>query len=232
MCNLLIKEPVQPGSDLKVEPEKIWIDGKLQDVKTVNYPCCEVSWGWNVAPTLLVITPNSPERKVMDPCLFPKGPVTPEEWKKAQCDPKARLTYTPRTRYNHWDDTIATQAIADTDMEYYRDSLKIRAAKYGPPPYKCYSLNGKWAHGHKIDIMDSTSKTPAACAFQNKLYLFWKASDPGNNIYFSASEYGINWPTSREINNIDSTPEALTACAFNNKLYIFWKANDSGNRIY
>ena len=232
MCNLLIKEPVHQGSDIKVEPEKIWIEGKLHDVKSVNNPCCEVSWAWNVAPTLLVATPKGSERRVLDPCLFPKGPVAPEEWRKAHRYSKAKLTYTPRTRYNHWDNTVATQAIADSDMEYYRDALKKRAAKYGPPPYKCYSLNGKWAYGHKIAVSDSTSKTPVACMFQNKLYLFWKARDPKNNIYFSDSEYGINWPNARKINNIDLTPESPTACVFNDKLYIFWKATDFENSIY
>jgi len=137
MCDLMIKESVTTGSAVKVEPEKIWIDGQLYGVKTVNHPNCAISWGWHVAPTLLVSTPKGSQRMVLDPSLFPSGPVTPENWKKVQSDPNATLTYTPRTKYNHWDNTVATEAIANSDMDYYRNQLKNRTAKYGPPPYKC-----------------------------------------------------------------------------------------------
>jgi hypothetical protein len=232
MCDLMIKESVTPGITLKVEPEKVWIDGQLYGVKTKNHPNCAISWGWHVAPTLLVTTPNGPQRMVVDPSLFPGGPVTPEEWKKAQSDPNATLTYTPRTKYTHWDNTVATEAIANNDMEYYRNLLKNRIAKYNPPPYKCCFVDITWPYGHKINILDSTARAPAACTFNNKLHLFWKANDPGNRIFHSASEFGVNWPDGRTINNVDSTPEALTACSFDNKLYLFWKANDPGNRIF
>jgi hypothetical protein len=69
--------------------------------------------------------------------LFFRAPVTPDEWKKVLSDPNATLTYTPRTKYNHFDDTVATEAIADNDMDHYRLELKNRTAKYGPSPYKC-----------------------------------------------------------------------------------------------
>jgi hypothetical protein len=45
MCDLIIKESVLPENNVKVEPEKIWIDGKLSGVKTVNHPNCAINWG-------------------------------------------------------------------------------------------------------------------------------------------------------------------------------------------
>jgi|HubBroStandDraft_1064217.scaffolds.fasta_scaffold17931_1 hypothetical protein len=86
--------------------------------------------------------------------------------------------------------------------------------------------------GHKINDSDSTPCALAPCAFNNHLYLFWKANDSSNSIYFSASPDAQLWPAGKKINNHDSTPQALAACVFNNSLYLFWKANDSSNSIY
>ena len=90
-----------------------------------------------------------------------------------------------------------------------------------------------WPAGQTINSVDSTPLAPDACVFDNKLYLFWKANDPSNKIYYSASGNGAApWPNGHVINNADSTPQALGSCVFNSKLYLFWKANDPSNKIY
>ncbi len=89
-----------------------------------------------------------------------------------------------------------------------------------------------WPSGTTINTVDSTPQAPAACVLQNQLYLFWKANDPSNDIYYSASADGQTWPSGRTINNVDSTPQALATCVFQNQLYLLWKANDPSNKIF
>jgi hypothetical protein len=87
-------------------------------------------------------------------------------------------------------------------------------------------------NGKTINNVDATPTSPAACVFQNQLFLFWKANDASNRIYFSVSPDGKNWSNGATINSTDSTPNALAACVFQNQLFLFWKANDASNRIY
>lgn len=89
-----------------------------------------------------------------------------------------------------------------------------------------------WPYGRTINNFDSTPDAVTACFFNGKLHVFWKANDPSNRLWVSASADGINWPNGHTLNGFDSTPKPLSACVFNNKLYVFWKANDASNRIY
>jgi Subtilase family len=90
-----------------------------------------------------------------------------------------------------------------------------------------------WPNGQKINETDSTPESPAVCVFHNQqLYVFWKANDPSNSIYFSASSNGVTWPNGQKINETDSTPESPAVCVFNGRIYVFWKANDPSNSIY
>ena len=89
-----------------------------------------------------------------------------------------------------------------------------------------------WPNGKTINDVDSTPKALASYVFNNKLYVFWKANDSGNGIYYSASSDGVTWPNGNKINNFDSTPEAISACFFECKFYLFWKANDQGDKIF
>ncbi len=91
---------------------------------------------------------------------------------------------------------------------------------------------GSWPAGQPIDGTDSTPDAPAACVFNGLLYLFWKANDSSNSIYFSTSSDGKTWAGGQRINSTDSTPEPVAVCVFNNQLVLFWKANDSSNRLY
>jgi hypothetical protein len=84
----------------------------------------------------------------------------------------------------------------------------------------------------KINNVDSTPAALAACVFNNKLYLFWRANDSSNRIYFSGSSDGQTWPAGKQINLFDSTPTSVAAAPFQNNAYLFWKANDPSNRIY
>ena len=89
-----------------------------------------------------------------------------------------------------------------------------------------------WPNSHVINNFDSTPEPLSACVFNGVLCLFWKANDPSNRLWTSASANGLTWPFGHTINNFDSTPKALSACVFNGKLYVFWKANDPSNRIW
>jgi hypothetical protein len=87
--------------------------------------------------------------------------------------------------------------------------------------------------GNPINKIDSTSDGPlAACVFEDQLFLFWKANDSSNRIYFSSSWGGQTWPAGVPINSTDSTPKALAAYSFQNQISLFWTANDSSHKIY
>lgn len=87
-----------------------------------------------------------------------------------------------------------------------------------------------------INAVDSTPTTPAVCVLDGALYLFWKANDSGNEIFYSASSDGLTWPAGQVINGTDSTPQALACCVFgggqNPAIYLFWPANDPSASIY
>ena len=89
-----------------------------------------------------------------------------------------------------------------------------------------------WPNGQPINGVDSTPQAPASCVFNGQLFLFWKANDSTNRIFFSASPDGSSWPSGQIIDGTDSTPQALGACLFNNQLFLFWKANDPSNAIF
>lgn len=120
-------------------PEKVWIDGYLP-IHTSNLHDCEVTWGWHVAPTLMVQQESGPDvRMVIDPSLCVE-PVTVDAWKSLQGDPGALITFSPWTRYWHGsdhDDDGISQAQADVYMEEFRIDLDTLCATYGPPPYAC-----------------------------------------------------------------------------------------------
>src|SRR5260370_25957460 len=48
-------------------------------------------------------------------------------------------------------------------------------------------IPGSWPAGQVINGRDSTSAAPAAAVFNNQLFVFWKANDPSNRIFFSQS---------------------------------------------
>jgi len=87
-----------------------------------------------------------------------------------------------------------------------------------------------WPKGATINGVDTTPGAPAACVFQNQLYLFWRANDPSDLIYFSASPDGKAWPNGKAIKALGATPSPPAACVFQNKLYLFWRA--PSNLIY
>ena len=70
------------------------------------------------------------------------------------------------------------------------------------------------------------------CVNFDELFVFWKANDPSNAIYFSVSNDGMNWPAGQLINSTDSTPQPPAACVYNDEIYLFWTANDPSNLIY
>jgi hypothetical protein len=93
-------------------------------------------------------------------------------------------------------------------------------------------LHGVWENGRMINQTDTSPFAPAACVFDDQLYLFWKANDPSNAIYYAASPDGVSWPNGVKINHVDSSPMAPAAYVFGQRIFLFWKANDPSNRIY
>jgi hypothetical protein len=123
--------------------------------------------------------------------------------------------------------------------------------------YSICSDGENWINGSAINNTDSSSATPAACVFQPsgsqrpQLYLFWKANDASNKIWWSAyagntDDFGLPsgvagnawpggqpWPAGQEINpDFDwyTTNVTPTACVFQGKLYLFW--TQTKNQIY
>ena len=91
--------------------------------------------------------------------------------------------------------------------------------------------DGTWSPGQKINAIDSTPESLAACVFQSRLFLFWKGND-SSAIFFSSSSTGLpgSWPPGQKINHTDLTPQGLAACVLTQispQLYLFWKADDS-----
>jgi hypothetical protein len=90
-----------------------------------------------------------------------------------------------------------------------------------------------WPDGRRINLVDSTPTTPASCVFNGKIFLFWKANDGSNLIWFTvSSEDGMTFPPGQPINGRDASSDAPTPCVFSGRLFLFWKANDSSNRIF
>jgi hypothetical protein len=85
--------------------------------------------------------------------------------------------------------------------------------------------------GQLINSVDSTPQTPAACVFNNQLFLFWVENGPANRIWYSASVDGTSWPAGKTINGTDSTPLTPATCVFNNEVFLLWKSNSS-NQIF
>lgn len=98
---------------------------------------------------------------------------------------------------------------------------------------------------------DSTSSSPAACVFgghanlgTQQLYLFWRANDPSNRLFFSSYSGATDengsplqsgnaiFTNGTPINTQDSTSAAPCACTFQGSLYLFWKLNDNNNKIF
>lgn len=123
-----------------VDVMKIWIYGNLQ-VITNHSPLCSVSWGYHVAPTVLVEDNNMSTVYVIDPSIF-AGPVPELDWKNIQGDPQAvaeategRVFYRAASGDVTYDDDFS-QTIAV--LRTYRQKLQLRSVgPAGPPPYPC-----------------------------------------------------------------------------------------------
>ena len=120
------------------DPEKLFIQGSL-DPFTPNSPDCGTpwTWGWHIAPTLMVNLPSGNEKRVIDPSLT-SGPVSETEWVNLN-NPLSipTLTTLAWTVYNPISNNTATEADARSDMQTYRNALKTNCLTYGPPPYSC-----------------------------------------------------------------------------------------------
>jgi len=100
--------------------------------------------------------------------------------------------------------------------------------------YYTASADGKtWPHSVAPNPDCTTINAPSACVFQNRLYLFWKASDNRDSIYWTnVPEAGNTWLDGQPVNQSATTAEAPVACVYRDKLCLFWKSNDDANFIY
>jgi hypothetical protein len=143
-------------------------------------------------------------------------------------------TWSPSQKINGFDATPETPAACVFNNQIF---LFFKANDSSNAIYVRSSPNGtagSWQSGGKISTIDSTPKSLAACVLGNQIYLFWKADDPSDGIYFSASASGQpgQWSISRRINTVDITTEGPAAVVLCNQIYLFWKAHDPSNAIY
>jgi hypothetical protein len=133
MCRLLIKAGEQPA--------KMFLYGNptmIVHTKNIPPPGCQIAWFYHVAPVLQVGTAVSPTVYVLDPSLL-SAPGTDAQWKTVQSNSGGMSVITAPSVYfrsptcniqtdDNYQDTEKT--LAD-----FRDNLKLRTAKNGPPPY-------------------------------------------------------------------------------------------------
>lgn len=103
-------------------------------------------------------------------------------------------------------------------------------------------IGDPWPPGQRVNFPCQTTTSPAACVFNNQLFLFWSnnvsatsiglTDVPQNSILFVTSADGQNFSNQQILTSVDSTPIALAACVFQRQLFVFWKANDPSNSIY
>ncbi|WP_417358558.1 hypothetical protein [Gallaecimonas pentaromativorans] len=84
-----------------------------------------------------------------------------------------------------------------------------------------------WDNPKHINNVDSTIQSPAACVFNDTLYVFWRGAT-NNRIYCSPSTDGEQWPDGHTINNVDSTDLSPAAVAFQGQLFVFWQGGNKG----
>jgi kumamolisin len=93
--------------------------------------------------------------------------------------------------------------------------------------YTSASNNGmQFGAGLPINGVDRTSKSPAACLFNHRMFLFWKADDRSDRIFVSSSTNGSFWPAGAPIFGL-RTSDSPVVCVFLEHLFLFWKADDS-----
>jgi hypothetical protein len=122
----------------------------------------------------------------------------------------------------------------------YTGTLEIGmpSSPTGGPPFPPGGLLSATAAG--ATPLGTTLNAPAACVFNNKMYLFWvnsgptgaTASLPANAILFSASSDGVSFPAAQRINTTDFSPAAISAVTFENQLFVFWTGNDAAHGIW
>ena len=88
----------------------------------------------------------------------------------------------------------------------------------------CYafSANNSWPAGAVTNGGESTSRGPAACIYDGKLYVVFISTNQGSNIRYMASTDGRTFPGSIVSSGTTATDFAPGASAFNNGLSLFF----------
>ncbi|WP_408410509.1 protein-glutamine glutaminase family protein [Paraburkholderia strydomiana] len=127
-----------------VDSCKVWNYGKLK-VATANNPACSVSWGWHVAPAVLIADEGSEELFILDPSLFSSVCLI-SQWTEVQGDSASVLAQTPAQIFyrSKSGETAVDPDYTETGrvLATYRLKLRLRAmSSVGPPPYEdCVSV--------------------------------------------------------------------------------------------
>jgi hypothetical protein len=130
--------------------EQVWIRAKkggMINVITPNSPECEVSWYWHVAPIATISSPSGKLQFVIDPSLFPNGPISLGDWQAKQGNATTTISITSARIFIYsaggqplFDDNYAKTAMV---LQDYRDALELRSSHIaGPPPYNHCDLPG------------------------------------------------------------------------------------------
>ena len=131
MCKLILQQGEQPS--------KIWNYPASPShplvFLTTNAPRCKARWSFHVAVTLSVQAPGAatPQPVVLDPALFPNGPVSVPMWRSAQSDPHSQLAFTSPGQYlPPYIDDSESDPVAD--LRYWEHRLHLRAGRI---PFDC-----------------------------------------------------------------------------------------------
>ena len=129
------------------QPAKVWNYSRDRAhplvVKTSNVPMCELRWRFHVAVALEVQATGEQgtQMLVLDPALFPGGPVPVATWQDEQHAPDSCLVYTSPDPYlppaPFGVETDPGNKKTDQELTRYRLLLEQRVAEAGPPPYEC-----------------------------------------------------------------------------------------------
>lgn len=120
-----------------------------------------------------------------------------------------------------------SHSVNDTEDCTYGEGPCLQLAKTHPDiavknadNYRLFAVD--IAQGQLINsVPDTTTAAPAACAFKDKLFVFWKAN-ANNGIVSSSSSNGQTWAPGQFIRSDITTSTAPAACVFNKQLYVFW----------
>ena len=130
-CYARAHEMYRKMQEQGIESGKAWNYGRdfesgspTLTVTTSHHPDGSVSWRYHVAPVVWVQgADGSPTRMVIDPSVH-DGPVSPEDWKKAQSDTESRLEFSDGKPFYKTPDALPDGTPTTPAVQYDNDYKK------------------------------------------------------------------------------------------------------------